>query len=311
MFLAQEAPIGVILRRGPAAWAHLTVWHTNDDTFEYGQWVKARIYEDRCDLAPDGALFVYFAHQGHAYRRGGFAAWTAISRPPYFTALAMWPQASTYFGGGIFEDARTVLLNGQGGEPVNQSDHQRRQLRVAGTRGRFVTGWSYMQRLERAGWEVEREATPPTNRWWSIASPASLWRRRDPRARHTLVMSYPGGTPNSGTGAIVGYTPELPPGFGGYAVRFWVEARSGVTVPLEGTSWADWDFSGRLVLAKEGRLYASGPEGNGIGSFHELADFTSLKPDPQPSPDWARTWSDLPRRTVQRRKRFAAAKTSD
>jgi hypothetical protein len=303
--------VGVILRRGPAAWAHLTLWHTKDDIFEYGQWVKARIYEDRCDLAPDGSLFVYFAHRGTAYKYGGFAAWTGISRPPYFTALTLWPQASTYFGGGIFEDARTVLLNGQGGEGTRQaSDYRPHTLHVRGTRGQFVEGWSYMQRLERDGWEVERESPPPATRWWSIARPPSVWRRRHPSRGQSLVMSYPGGTPNRGMGQIVGYTPDLPPGFGGYAVRFWVETCDGISVPLDGAAWADWDNSGRLVLARNGRLYAGWPERNGIGRLRELADFTSLKPDPQPSPEWARSWSVPSRSSVRRRKKLAATRQS-
>jgi hypothetical protein len=62
--LAREAPIGVILRRGPAAWYHVILWHTDTDHFERGAWFKGRIYEERCDLSPDGQLFLYFALQG-------------------------------------------------------------------------------------------------------------------------------------------------------------------------------------------------------------------------------------------------------
>jgi hypothetical protein len=64
VFLAREAPIGVILRRGPTQWAQLTVWRTDRDIFAHGQWMRARVYEDRCDLAPDGSLFLYFTRKG-------------------------------------------------------------------------------------------------------------------------------------------------------------------------------------------------------------------------------------------------------
>ena len=61
VYLASEAPIGVVLRRGPSAWTRLSVWHTDTDTFEHGQWFRGRVYERRSDVSPDGALFAYFA----------------------------------------------------------------------------------------------------------------------------------------------------------------------------------------------------------------------------------------------------------
>ena len=57
---ARDEPIAVILRRGPSAWYHLILWQTRRDTFSNGAWFKGHIYEDKCDLSPDGSLFVYF-----------------------------------------------------------------------------------------------------------------------------------------------------------------------------------------------------------------------------------------------------------
>jgi len=37
VYLAQDAPIGLVLRRGPAAWARLSLWHTDTDIFKHGQ----------------------------------------------------------------------------------------------------------------------------------------------------------------------------------------------------------------------------------------------------------------------------------
>jgi len=36
--------------------------------------------------------------------------WTAVSRPPYFSALAIWPCHGHWTGGGWFEDDRTICL---------------------------------------------------------------------------------------------------------------------------------------------------------------------------------------------------------
>ena len=63
VILAQNAPTGVILRRGPSAWVQLILWHTDTDRLEYGQWFRGRVYERRCHLSPDGMLLIYFANK--------------------------------------------------------------------------------------------------------------------------------------------------------------------------------------------------------------------------------------------------------
>ena len=103
VYLAPRAPIGVVLRRGPSRWVQLSVWHTDSDTFDHGQWIRGRVYERRCDVSPDGSLFVYFI------RKDGLRSadieqvdsWIAISRPPWFTALALWVAGGTVFPGRI------------------------------------------------------------------------------------------------------------------------------------------------------------------------------------------------------------------
>src|SRR5215471_13433178 len=105
VILAREAHKAIIFRRGPSNWVRLIVWNTDNDTFEYGQWFKGRVYEEKCDLSPNGTKLIYFAAKH--YKRFDLKAeyknyWTAISKPPYFTALAMWPEITTYGGGGLF-----------------------------------------------------------------------------------------------------------------------------------------------------------------------------------------------------------------
>jgi len=88
VIVARDAPLGVIFRRGPSKQVLLMKLNMEDDTFEIGQWLKARIYERRCDLSPDGEFLLYFA----ANWRKPYESWSAISRPPYLSALAMWPK---------------------------------------------------------------------------------------------------------------------------------------------------------------------------------------------------------------------------
>jgi hypothetical protein len=112
---ARDEPTAIILRRGPSDWYHLIQWHTRRDAFVHGAWFKGRIYEERCDLSPDGRLFLYFVLKGSRADTEFTHAWTAISRPPWLAALVVWPHATTYGGGGRFIDNRTVVLRGGSG----------------------------------------------------------------------------------------------------------------------------------------------------------------------------------------------------
>jgi hypothetical protein len=69
----------VVLRRGPANSVCSILWDRKKDKFETGQWLRARIYERRADLSPDGRHLIYFAMNGKwtSETRG---SWTAISR---------------------------------------------------------------------------------------------------------------------------------------------------------------------------------------------------------------------------------------
>ncbi|MBR9802690.1 MAG: hypothetical protein ACE37I_15980 [Rubinisphaera brasiliensis] len=107
---ARDEPMAVILRRGPSAWYHVIQWDMRRDLFVHGAWFKGRIYEEKCDVSPDGRLFVYFVHQGSRHGTQFTHAWTAISRVPWLKALAVWPQKMTYGGGGRFSDNRSLTV---------------------------------------------------------------------------------------------------------------------------------------------------------------------------------------------------------
>ena len=128
VIMANTAPAAVILRRGPSKWVQIIKWHTRDDRFTDGSWFHGRIYEDRCDVSPNGELFVYFVLKNQ-YSEGYGNAWTAVSRPPWLTALALWTQLGTYGGGGQFvSDSHLILDYGIGSK--QHPDHQMRGLKI-------------------------------------------------------------------------------------------------------------------------------------------------------------------------------------
>lgn len=106
LFFAARSPRAVVLRRGPSKTCRMILWDRSDDSFEDGQWLRHKVYPERCHLAPDGAHFLFFALDG---RRGSYSA---LSRPPYFTALALFPVGDTWSGGGVFLDRRHFLVDG-------------------------------------------------------------------------------------------------------------------------------------------------------------------------------------------------------
>jgi hypothetical protein len=250
VYLARDAPIGVVLRRGPSAWVRLSVWRTDADTFEHGQWFAGRVYERRSDVSADGSLFVYFARKS-----GGLAAqpyphdtWAAISRPPYFTALALWFVGGTYYTGGYFPAPRRLRMAPGLPPYVDRTNN-------------WTDRTVYVNRLLRDGWEPVPDAL------------AETWQRRHPTQPQTLVMTQAGFDFAAYGGP---YVME-------YAVR---TAPGAEPLSLGPATWADWDQGGRLVLARDGALY----EWQAPGTLRPLANFNDQVPEPAPAPPWAEEW---------------------
>lgn len=111
LFFATENDRAVILRQGPARLFRLILWHRDTDRFEDGQWLKHKVYVDACDLSPDGRHFIYFTLDGK-WDSAAEGAYTVISRPPWFTGLALFPEGNTWGGGGRFLDNRYYVASG-------------------------------------------------------------------------------------------------------------------------------------------------------------------------------------------------------
>ncbi len=267
VILARRAPIGLVFRRGPSKWVLLSKWNTQTDTVARGQWFHGRIYERRCDLSPDGKFLVYFAFNGKmdAENKG---SWTGISKAPYVAALAIWPNGTTLGGGGFFLNDRKLFLNWSG-EP----------LRGRGPRGVEVTHAHpftgvptnqedlgvYFPRLKRDGWELLEEG-PGIVRW----------AKRIPASPHRIIKrSLASVQPATGTGT--------------YSDEHAIELAGGQVIEMPGVEWADWDHAGRLVFARDGKLWAGRIDGSDL-SATELADFNQDKPAAKPTPAWAQKW---------------------
>ena len=115
--------MAAILRRGPSKWVRLLAWNTLDDTITAGSWFHGRIYENGCSVSPDGTLFAYFATKYDGPKsRGVDYAWTAISKLPWLTALALWTQSETWGGRAKFVDNQTLIIDCPHWEPLSTRD---------------------------------------------------------------------------------------------------------------------------------------------------------------------------------------------
>lgn len=271
---ARAAPTAVVLRRGPTRWVQAILWDVATDRFDPGQWFHGRIYERRCDLSPDGKLMVYFAakHGRDQYESEYTETWTAVSKPPWFTALALWPNGDTWTGGGTFADDRTLLLN-QGNLPHPRHDPKGRlNIQVRCGRGKEANP-------QLAGGWIPDDGGPSDVR--PKRDPAEAWLRPHPYNRpwHAVRRRH-----------------KLPPNRRGsdnqiYDETFALRSADGrVETPLPDVEWADWDQRGRLILARAGTLVALNIEPAGTPTENVLADFNSAVPTPLVAPEWATRW---------------------
>lgn len=273
---AREAPIAVIFRRGPSKQVRLILWHTDTDTFEPGQWLKGRIYENRASLSPDGKLLAYFAmdlrrqhgNENRLYRQSelgvGDFAWIAVSRPPYLTAIALWFNGwNTYGGQATFPDNHTVLLSGfhkVGKEPPAW-------LIV----GKLPEKWNSMS---ADGWN---RLEAPEERQSALGEVLSGVRPN----RYGLPMPYEKRLLNSEISLIT-----LGNAHPNDQFRLWNrDTGSSTSLPVP---FADVDQVGRLIVAEEGKLFVAHVESDFSMAKTELADFNAMVFEPMVAPDWAK-----------------------
>jgi hypothetical protein len=259
--LARDKPIGAIFRRGPSKQVLLIKWDTRRDSFESGQWFKGRVYERRCDLSPNGELLIYFA----AKQKPPLYSWTAISKPPYFTALALWPKGDCWNGGGWFVDDKRICLNHHRTEAELHPDFGMgpvRPVKYAELRGEDDTVWGHV--LERDGWKriAEGKASRRGSHGWDL-NPPQQWRKHDPKVRKLRLEM-----------AITGLGGKNVPW---YQTDYRIYAESDVVLDLGSADWADWDHRGDLVFAKGGCLFRQNFRNLKPGSAVQIADFNDRK----------------------------------
>ena len=243
---ARESSLALVLRRGPTRQVCTLLWDRHNDKFKIGQWLKARIAVDKCDLSPDGRYFIYFAVTGK-WDSEAKGSYTAVSRAPWLKALALYPLGDCWAGGGLFTSNRTYWLNDRGWAQhtlLRESAEVERDFEfMKWTRG---PEQAYALRLEREGWIWKAAA-----KIYEKLLPAGWTLRkyvRTQREKHELVQ------------------PE-----------------TGRVLPYPDWEWADLDRK-TLVWAAAGCLYRARLKQAGPAPAKLLYDFNPMKFEPRIAP---------------------------
>ncbi len=283
IIFARQATKAVIFRRGPTDWVQIILWHTDTDTFEEGQWFRGRIYHKRADLSPDGSKLIYLAAKHHRWRTIDpeySTAWTAISKPPYLTALALWRNIDTHGGGGYFEDNNTVWINlpylGDLRAMAHRNHLPPADLNIKSREGYVKSENSLSElSLQRNGWMMIQEKEQHYYNVSHIYEPPGIWEKTN--GDYTISMK------------IVGFdlnkrhrNREL------HEFRL-LDKVSSSEIGIETDTLANWDQQNRLVYVKAGQLLA-GEIHNGKIEARVIADFNANKPKLITSPEWAKKW---------------------
>lgn len=267
LYVALKTDVAIILRRGPDQYSRLTVWDISQDKFTHGQWLKANIDTHCCDISPSGDYFLYSVK----YAKREPYLWVTLSRPPYFSALALWPISDAWGGDSTFVSADRLCIK----PGMNQS-----RLELAEgfylknfilVEGKYNSDWRWM----RDGWQpiIPDNYDPNWGKFFLT------WEKADPSNQYVLRRYHVKEDVNR-----MGY------GLGN-AFSFLIMYQD-QTIPLMGINCADWDHQGRLIMTTRAGSVKVGELDNGVIRTKQLLDFNEQSFEEITPTSWATSWCE-------------------
>ncbi|QDT57427.1 hypothetical protein Pan44_54960 [Caulifigura coniformis] len=268
---ASEAKVAVILRQGPSKEVACLLWNRQTDEVQLGQWLKGRIHGSCSDLSPDGKHFLYCADDHRMNRRATADTWTAISVPPYLTAIVLHDEARGFTSGGYFVDNRRFWLNS-----VDQHIDVRssglecvRYLREG--HGPVRVGETSVALLKQLRWG------------WSLEDPGNAEKPGTCEVAQALRKTLPGGWVLRKADSSRGRDGKPLAGHG-LEPHELCPPDDRPTLHFPEWDWGDW-LDDRLVWCAQGHLWtADFDPHNGLAEPRSLYDFCGMKFESRPAP---------------------------
>jgi hypothetical protein len=271
---ATRSPVVAVLRRGPSDWSQVLRWDPEAGMLERGSWIHANLYPQRCDLSPDGRWLSYFTLRPTSTWSAG-PTYIAISRLPWLTALAAWGTCGTWTCGLHFVDRRRTWEIG----PPAEGDIE--PLRKRYGFGLELTRPPAFAVERRRGW-TESAVSPPYDPEldpWDI--------RRVPRL--TMERPRPGSDGSVGL-SVAGWYAAYRSGKPSWSEATYTIHDGEAPRRLEHVQWADWDRTGRLLVATTtGRLQVREEPWDETSATWSI-DLSEDRPAPAEPPSIARRW---------------------
>jgi hypothetical protein len=177
--------------------------------------------------------------------------------------------------GGLFENDKTIILNHK---PIVAKPHPKHLpsgLRV--TLKKDVHGEDdplFSERLQRDGWALMQEWKMKNRGYPGMFETLTpeVRVKRNPKGSHAIQLTR--------SIESLDYSEQ-------FEITFTGQSK---IMRIDRASWVDWDQQGRLVFARDGKIFAGDIDKEGHLVERELTDLNSSKPEPIPAPDWAVNW---------------------
>jgi hypothetical protein len=271
ILFARETDFALILRRGPSKSVCAIGWDRGTNTFQVGQWINGRIYEEDCDLSPNGQYLIYKAFSTKWDGRR-FGCTTAISRTPYLKPIGLWhSQEGTWIGGGLFiEDSRYWIQHGRLGHDTIRTPPALNETHESPFGEETIYGNIYFLRLQREDWTLVE------SRVFNQYTAVNIF---DKPIDHSWILRkivYVAATEQKGKGCSYDEHQLLRKGN--------TSSEFGHTkFDYPSWEWADTDHRG-IYWAEKGKLFTAQLSKKGLESITELYDFNPMKFDPSDAP---------------------------
>jgi hypothetical protein len=311
------SPVAAVFRRGPSKQVQILKWDMKTDVFTPGQSFKGRIYERRCDVSPSGQYLIYFA----AKHKPPLYSWTAVSKLPYLTALALWPTRGPSGGGGLFETEQCIQLNlSWFAMVVAEGFELPDSLKISQLGEGPGSGEDepiHRSRMQRDGWQVKQEAVA---NYSGLSKSELIDQMQDFLAIAQKLLEdmsielparRPKTTPYADTGPMFAVydPPEILEkqsgtsvlemttlGYGEengqtYVIKYRVlDQDKQCLLDLGRPDWADWSDEGDLLFAKDGGIYRLGKSEWNVEKAVLLTDLNDAHFEAVEAPDEYKCW---------------------